>query len=378
VTVSHQLDHWILQQRPLRNAVDSAKPYAFLLEQENFGPGRIAEVATIFLTNRECPWRCLMCDLWKNTLTESVQPGAIPAQIDFALSELEGVASKSLPNSPLPALSPHPMRGEGGRRPGEGCDHLSNEAMPFANKAPLKVAGLKLYNSGSFFDPRAIPVEDYPAIAERARQFERVIVECHPALVSERVLRFKELLSTGRADLLVGQDAQQRVPTQLEVAMGLETVHPQVLERLNKRMTLDEFARAAAFLRCHQIALRAFVLVKPPFLTEEAEALHWARRSIDFAFDCGAAVVSLIPTRFGNGALEALATQGQFAPPKLATLEAALDYGLSLGRGRVFADLWDLEKFSDCPACFPQRQSRLHEMNLNQCILPRAACQVCK
>ena len=34
----------------------------------------------------------------------------------------------------------------------------------------------------------------------------------------------------------------------LEIAMGLETVHPEVLRRLNKRMTLDDFERATTFL----------------------------------------------------------------------------------------------------------------------------------
>ena len=152
-----------------------------------------------------------MCDLWKNTLTESVPQGAIPAQIDYALARLE------------------PAR------------HI------------------KLYNSGSFFDPRAIPVEDYPAIAERVADFERVIVECHPALIGEKIgencFRFKEILSGP-----------------LEVAMGLETAHPAILEKLNKRMTTDQFAAAAARLREHGIDLRVFILVKPPFMRED-EAL---------------------------------------------------------------------------------------------------------
>ena len=64
------------------------------------------------------------------------------------------------------------------------------------------------------------------------RGFERVIVECHPAFVSERCVAFRHLLG-GR----------------LEVAMGLETAHPEVLEKLNKRMTLEQFAAAASFLR---------------------------------------------------------------------------------------------------------------------------------
>jgi hypothetical protein len=142
-------------------------------------------------------------------------------------------------------------------------------------------------------------------------------------------------------------------------------------------MTLDQFRRAAEFLRENGIALRVFVLVKPPFL-DEAEALHWARRSTDFAFDCGAAAVSLIPTRPGNGALEALLEHGEFFPPKLGTLEAALDYGIRLKRGRVFADLWDLKKFSECPASFEQRRARLYETNLAQIVRPAVVCGRCK
>ncbi len=38
----------------------------------------------------------------------------------------------------------------------------------------------------------------------------------------------------------------------------------------------------------------AFILVKPPFLSEQ-EALYWADRSLDFAFSCGAAAAALIP-----------------------------------------------------------------------------------
>ena len=87
--------------------------------------------------------------------------------------------------------------------------------------------------------------------------------------------------------------------------------------------------------------------------------------------------MSLIPTRAGNGALEELARGGQFVPPTLATLETALAEGLATRRGRVFADLWDLNAFSRCAACFPARQERLAKMNLSQRIEPDIACAVC-
>jgi archaeosine synthase beta-subunit len=304
-------DRWILERRPARETLDPYKPYLFFVEQELSASREILPVATIFLTNRECPWRCVMCDLWRNTLTTAVPPGAIPAQIDSALSQ-------------LPAA------------------HV-----------------LKLYNSGSFFDSRAIPVEDYPAIAKRANRFDRLIVENHPALIDDHCLRFQDSLKC-----------------RLEMAMGLETVHPDILPKLNKRMTLEQFSNAATFLRLNDIDLRVFVLVQPPFM-QPHEAVFWAQRSVDFAFDCGASAVTLIPTRGGNGAMEALAGKQQFSSPRLETLETSFSYGLGLKRGRVFADLWNAETIASCPVCRTQRISRLRDMNLSQVNLAPVRCDSC-
>ncbi len=314
------------------------RPQNFFLERERAESGEIIRVATVFLTNRECPWRCVYCDLWKNTTTETVPPGAIPVQIDFALAEL--ACAQELRT----AMS------AGSDQPTPPADMAVRDSIP----------QIKLYNAGNFFDPNAIPPEDFPAIAERVRDFERVIVECHPALVGDSAVRFRDLLTT---------------TTKLEVALGLEIADDAILAKLNKRMTLAMFRRAAEFLREHQIAMRAFVMVKPPFVRSEADALDFARRSVDFAFDCGASAVSLIPARLGPDELDALAQRGDFAPPKLATLEAALDYGVTQRRGRVFADVWDLEKFSDCANCFPARRERLIQINLQQKLLPKVNCQ---
>lgn len=307
-----QRDEWILARRPQRNALDPTRPYVFFVEDECSVAGEIVPVATVFLTNKECPWRCLMCDLWRNTLTETVPVGAIPAQISYALQRL-----------------------------------------PPARQ-------IKLYNSGSFFDLQAIPSQDHPVIASQVAAFERVIVESHPALIGENCFRFRNQL-TGR----------------LEVAMGLETAHPEVLARLNKRMTIEQFATAASLLRQQDIDLRVFILVKPPFMSED-EALEWAERSIDFAFDCGATAATLIPTRAGNGTLEELAAAGEFSPPRLATLEAAIAYGLSLQRGRVFTDLWEVNTVGACSHCYDARILRLRTMNLQQTALPAVSCAICE
>jgi len=397
-------DRWILSRRSQRKPADPQRPHAVLVEEERAESGEIVSVATIILTNRECPWRCLMCDLWKNTLTETVPLGAIPAQIDDALAQCRAGVPPALDRRAFPdgILRPDPFATLVN-------DKDKRDACPTLRQ-------IKLYNSGSFFDPRAIPPEDYLGIADRVRCFERVIVECHPALIGERAVEFRDLLKateaiepfnqptpdpsqegntvatipvvlpslgevggrsvSARAELKSSAHAISQ-SRKLEVAMGLESAHPKVLQKLNKRMTLNQFHLAAEFLRANNIALRVFVLVKPPFL-DEVEALLWAKRSVDFALECGATAIALIPTRLGNGALERLAERGEFSPPKLATLEAALEYGIGLKRARVFADLWDLEKFSECKECFEGRRARLHEMNLRQITQPRVACDCCR
>ena len=192
----------ILGLRPPRNAVDPSRPYGFFVEDEPRAGGGTDRVATVFLTNRECPWRCLMCDLWKNTLEAPTPKGAIPAQMRFAL-----------------------------------------ERLPSANV-------LKLYNAGSFFDRAAIPRDDHEEIASLARGFERVVVECHPALVGDSSLRFRDLLGGPH----------------LQVALGLETANEEILRRLNKGMTVADFENACRFLAAHAIGIRSFVLVGLPFL----------------------------------------------------------------------------------------------------------------
>lgn len=270
-------------------------------------------VLTVFLTGAECPFTCVFCDLWRNTLDGPTPPGALPAQLRSVLEP------ETIPPS----------------------------------------AAVKLYNASNFFDPRAVPREDEPAIADLVAPFARVTVESHPRLVGRRCLEF--------ADCLAGR---------LEVAMGLETVHPEALPKLNKRMSLEDFGRAARFLRDHGLGVRAFVLVGAPFVPP-ADAVEWAVRSAAWAFARGADRVSLIPVRSGNGALEVLERERSFHPPTLAQLEEALEEALGLDGGIVEADLWDAPAFAACEACAGTRIARLRRMNLGGRSEPRLACPAC-
>lgn len=305
-------DRWILDHRGSRNIVDPGRPYAYLVEPERQSDGTVEDVATVFLTNKECPLHCLMCDLWKNTTEERIPDGAIVSQVEWALSQLP------------------------------------------------RVRHLKLYNSGSFFDKQAIPQADWSPLAMMLQDYESVVVETHPrTVINQAFVAF--------SDMLEGD---------LQVAMGLETVDPEVLPLLNKKMDLGHFEAATSLLLKTGIGVRAFILLRTPFQNEK-EGLDWAKRSLDFAFSIGVECCVLIPTRAGNGAMDWLQAQGHFSTPSLSSLEEALDYGVGLKRGRVFADLWDVEKFFDCPECGPERAERIRQVNLSQEVLPRIGCGKC-
>jgi radical SAM enzyme (TIGR01210 family) len=318
----------VLDRRGARPVHDPWRHQGLLVEDEPAVGGGRVRVATVFLTGRECPWRCVMCDLWRFTLETETPPGAISHQIRQAMEALSAGED---------AAPPH----------------------------------LKLYNAGSFFDARAVPPDEDARIAVFVGPCRRVIVESHPALVGDRTWRFHDALRAHAAG-----------DSTLEVAMGLETAHPGALEQLHKGVTLDGFHAAAAALSGHGVALRVFLLVQPPFVAPEAQD-EWLRRSVEAAFASGASTVSLIPTRSGNGAVEALAAAGQFTVPTLADVErsAALSLRVAQVPGRagrhLLVDVWDLERLSSCAACFHARRERLRQMNLTQQAQAAVACPQC-
>jgi hypothetical protein len=318
-------DRFVLERRGPRPSLDPWASPRVVVDREpdlDGAGGGVVDVATLFLTGRECPWRCVMCDLWRHTIEGDTPIGAIEQQI------AQGVAR---------------------------LDHA--------------VRHIKLYNAGSYFDPRAVPPADDPGIARAVSRFDRVIVESHPALIGARTWAFRDRVAS------------------LEVAMGLETAHPEALARLNKGLTLDGFATAAAALAAHDVGLRVFLLVHPPFVPRD-QRTAWIERSVDIAIAGGARVIALIPTRGGNGALEALAATGGgreagvdalFESPSLIDLEAAAAAAMrrARGRARILADLWDLEAFTCCGACLDTRRARLLGLNLEQHVPGAIACAAC-
>jgi radical SAM enzyme (TIGR01210 family) len=305
--------------RSLRAPKPAADPYAahgWLLEEERRPGGTIDLALTVFLAGAECPFTCSFCDLWRWTLDGPTPSGALPAQLSAVLRSLDGSA-------------PRPQR-------------------------------LKLYNASNFFDRRAVPPEDLPHIAALAATFGGVTVESHASTIGPQALEFA-----------------RRIPGRLEVAIGLETIHPVASAHLNKRLDLARFERAAGYLAGNGMDLRAFVLLGAPYLPA-GESVEWTVRTAEYAARCGASVVSIIPVRGGNGELERLEALGHFTPPTLSQLGEALDRCVGLPGTVVTADLWDVERLPGCARCRHARVERLRRLNLGAGAEPWIACVECE
>lgn len=302
--------------RALRSAKATVDPYVAhgtIVERERRPNGTVEQTLTIFLAGAECPFTCSFCDLWKWTTNEPTPAGALPKQIDDVLKRL---------------VAPQPQR-------------------------------LKLYNASNFFDPRAVPPGDLPAIARLAARFTAVTVESHANTIGPRTLDFGRELGV-----------------RLEVAVGLETIHPAAAGKLNKRLDLGRFDSAAQFLADNAIDLRVFVLLGAPHVPID-ETVAWTVRTVQYAAEHGASIVSIIPVRAGNGEMDRLQSLGQFTPPTLSQLEDAVDGSLLLTGTVVTGDLWDVERLATCDACRLARIARLERLNLTGRGEPRVACTAC-
>ena len=122
---------------------------------------------------------------------------------------------------------------------------------------------VKIYTSGSFLDEREVGAETRQAIADTFADRDRMVVESLPDFIdAEKVADFTD---HGLAT---------------DVAVGLETATDRVRhDCVNKYFDFAEFERAAADAADAGAGVKAYLLMKPPFLSE-AEAVADMESSI--------------------------------------------------------------------------------------------------
>ncbi len=255
-------------RRPEPAGPDAARRYVNQwVEAEAIGPDRVPAFVVILRT-RGCYWAdqkgCSMCGYAKDTLGRSATPDELAEQSERLLAR---------------------YRGE-----------------PY----------VKVYTSGSFLDDREVDPESrrrfVAAFSGRAR---RLLFETLPEFATEERVR----------------PLREAFAGELEVALGLETTDPTVLARyVHKNAPPVEYFRAADRVRALGARAKAYLLLKPPYLTE-AESIADVVRSVGEAsahFDA----LSVNPVHIQNGTVvEWLYHRGRYRPPWLWSVVESLRAG---------------------------------------------------
>jgi len=164
---------------------------------------------------------------------------------------------------------------------------------------------VKLYTSGSFFDENEVP----SAVLEEAGTLFRgkiIIAETRPEYVHEEIL----------GDFITRiDDGTHEKP--LYVAIGLETTNDQVREKsIDKGFSFADFNRAVGAARNTGTGIKAYLLMKPLFLTEK-EAMADMKQSLSDLSGI-ADIISMNTCTVQRGTdMERYWKQGAYRPPYL-------------------------------------------------------------
>ncbi len=175
---------------------------------------------------------------------------------------------------------------------------------------PLSV---KIYTSGSFLDTEEVSAETRDAILSLLSTDERVaevVIESRPEYVTSSVM--------AQVRTILGE-------RHIEIGMGLESSNDTIREIcVNKGFTLEDFQKALEIAREYKIGTRAYVLLKPPFLTEK-DALTDSINTIKDAIDMGVTTISMNPVTIQKHTLvDSLWNEGLYRSPWLWTVVEVL------------------------------------------------------
>ena len=147
------------------------------------------------------------------------------------------------------------------------------ELKELLNKRIDKVDVLKIFNSGSFLDEDQIVKEFRKYVIEKCEEFEikNLIVETRVEFITQEVI-----------------DEMRSDKVHVIFAVGLEVADNEVLKKMNKGLTVEDYLKAAELIRKNNFGLRSYVLVNAPYSN-----IDTLRKSVKIAKDNSESVILL-------------------------------------------------------------------------------------
>ncbi|MFX1302334.1 MAG: archaeosine biosynthesis radical SAM protein RaSEA [Promethearchaeota archaeon] len=243
-------------------------PISFWIKRDRL-INEIGKEFTIILRTKGCSWAlgeaggCSMCGYYLDANIEDVSATEIINQFDYAFN------------------------------------NRINEIKQDSNNFVLKI-----FNSGSFLDEIEVPEEVrkyiYGKIAKEEKIKEFVIESRLKYISSEKLEEISEFLDK----------------KYVEIAIGLETVDDYIRNNyINKGVLFKHFKEVLNRCKEHNIGVKVYLLLKPPFLNEQA-AIDDCSKSIKTLIGLNVNSISINPLNIQKGTLvEYLWFQNRYRPP---------------------------------------------------------------
>ena len=170
---------------------------------------------------------------------------------------------------------------------------------------------VKIFTSGSFLDAAEMPpaagleilrrLDDNPDVA-------KVLLETRPEFVTSEVMA----------------DCRQTIHKKLEVAIGVETSNDRIrLDCINKGFLFEDFVRASRIAHQHNSTVKAYLLLKPPFLSEGVAIRDIVKSVRDVSPYTETVSINLCNVQKGTF-VEKLLRRGDYRPPWLWSATSVL------------------------------------------------------
>jgi radical SAM enzyme (TIGR01210 family) len=179
-----------------------------------------------------------------------------------------------------------------------------DKAYEFMEKTKI----LKIFTSGSFLDRREIPEEVFDYFMKRmSDKVEKLLVESRTEYVTQKTM-----------------DSIKKYGIDTRIAIGVESSNDLIVKNnVNKGTNFSKFKSAAEIVKSNGLELRTYLLLKPPFISEDDavnDAIQSVRDCAPFSND-----ISVNPMNIQKNTLvEKLWKRGEYRPPWLWSVARVL------------------------------------------------------
>jgi archaeosine synthase beta-subunit len=185
---------------------------------------------------------------------------------------------------------------------------------------------VKIFTSGSFLDDEEInPLVREKILKKLYATAEKVSVESRPEYITDEKLKQIKKIQGLKI---------------FEIGIGLETSDDDIRQnKVNKGFTFNDYKKAATIMKKHNVKIKTYVLIKPPFLSEK-QAINDAINTIEKIKDI-TDIVSLNPVNIQkNTVVSYLWQRKQYRSPWLFSVIQILIQGKKiLGDKRIKCDI---------------------------------------